>query len=196
MEWALADGRRAVDAARELLGQGRGRDSEGAEEPSKRLTLGVVRVTKREEVLLGRKKRGFGAGKWNGFGGKAEAGESPLECMQREMLEETGARMDDPKRVAVFLYVYGGELGVFEVHVFVAEGLEANAPPRETDEMAPAWFPLARVPFDDMWPDVRLWWPLVFGGADDGAKEHRELLGVFFFSPDLATVTRFATLKV
>ncbi|KAJ1429629.1 hypothetical protein B484DRAFT_396306, partial [Ochromonadaceae sp. CCMP2298] len=28
------------------------------------------------EVLLGMKKRGFGAGKWNGFGGKMDPGES------------------------------------------------------------------------------------------------------------------------
>ena len=29
-------------------------------------------------------------GKWIGIGGKFEQGESPEECMQREMLEETG----------------------------------------------------------------------------------------------------------
>ena len=29
-------------------------------------------------------------GKWIGVGGKFEQGESPEECMQREMLEETG----------------------------------------------------------------------------------------------------------
>ncbi len=27
-------------------------------------------------ILLGMKKRGFGAGRWNGFGGKVEEGES------------------------------------------------------------------------------------------------------------------------
>ncbi len=29
-----------------------------------------------DEVLLGMKKRGFGVGLWNGFGGKVEAGEA------------------------------------------------------------------------------------------------------------------------
>ena len=33
-------------------------------------------VRKDDEILLGMKKRGFGTGKWNGFGGKIEAGET------------------------------------------------------------------------------------------------------------------------
>ena len=40
----------------------------------KPLTLLLLCDTNR--VLLGMKKRGFGAGKWNGFGGKLERGES------------------------------------------------------------------------------------------------------------------------
>lgn len=34
-------------------------------------------------VLLGMKKRGFGAGKYNGFGGKLEEGESNIEGAKR-----------------------------------------------------------------------------------------------------------------
>ena len=41
---------------------------------SKLLTLVIVNEPGR--VLLGMKKRGFGAGKWNGFGGKVETGET------------------------------------------------------------------------------------------------------------------------
>jgi len=39
-------------------------------------------------LLLGMKKRGFGAGKWNGFGGKIEVGETPRAAAIREMKEE------------------------------------------------------------------------------------------------------------
>lgn len=39
-------------------------------------------------LLLGCKKRGFGNGKWNGFGGKLEPGESFRECAVRELYEE------------------------------------------------------------------------------------------------------------
>lgn len=37
------------------------------------------------KLLLGRKKRGFGVSKWNGFGGKIEAGEDFLQCAVREL---------------------------------------------------------------------------------------------------------------
>jgi 8-oxo-dGTP pyrophosphatase MutT (NUDIX family) len=40
-------------------------------------------------ILLGLKKRGFGAGKWNGFGGKVEPGESIVQGARRELLEES-----------------------------------------------------------------------------------------------------------
>jgi len=36
------------------------------------------------------KKRGFGVGKWNGYGGKLEEGESIERCATRELEEECG----------------------------------------------------------------------------------------------------------
>ena len=41
------------------------------------LTLAFIRDGGR--LLLGMKKRGFGAGKWNGFGGKVDPGETILQ---------------------------------------------------------------------------------------------------------------------
>ena len=41
------------------------------------LTLAFIRDGGR--LLLGMKKRGFGAGKWNGFGGKVDLGETILQ---------------------------------------------------------------------------------------------------------------------
>ena len=31
-------------------------------------------------------------------------------------------------------------------------------------EMRPKWFPIPEVPYNDMWPDDRLWFPLMFRG--------------------------------
>jgi len=42
------------------------------------------------KILLGMKKRGFGQGRWNGFGGKVAPEETVLEAAKREMLEEAG----------------------------------------------------------------------------------------------------------
>ena len=47
----------------------------------KLLTLVLVREP--GKILLGMKKRGFGQGRWNGFGGKVENGESILEGAKR-----------------------------------------------------------------------------------------------------------------
>ena len=41
-------------------------------------------------ILLGRKRRGMGFGKWNGFGGKLEPGETMRQCAVRELQEECG----------------------------------------------------------------------------------------------------------
>ncbi len=44
----------------------------------KLLTLCIP--VREQRVLLGMKKRGFGSGKWNGFGGKVESGETLEEA--------------------------------------------------------------------------------------------------------------------
>jgi len=46
-------------------------------------TLMIHRVKKANDIH---------AGKWNGLGGKLEPGESPEECVVREVLEESGLR--------------------------------------------------------------------------------------------------------
>lgn len=43
------------------------------------------------EVLLGRKKRGLGAGNITGVGGHVEPGETASQAAARELKEETGA---------------------------------------------------------------------------------------------------------
>ena len=45
----------------------------------KKKVLTLVYIRDDENILLGLKKRGFGTGKWNGFGGKVQAGETILE---------------------------------------------------------------------------------------------------------------------
>jgi 8-oxo-dGTP diphosphatase len=112
-------------------------------------------------VLLIHKRRGHGAGRINGPGGKLEAGETPCECAVRETLEETGITPIDPRLMAVMRFVeLDGDdwLG----HVFLAT--EYVGEPRTTPEAMPEWFALDALPFDRMWPDDRLWLPRVLAG--------------------------------
>jgi 8-oxo-dGTP diphosphatase / 2-hydroxy-dATP diphosphatase len=46
-------------------------------------SLVFVRDFDNNKILLGLKKRGFGKGKWNGFGGKLEKDENIIECAKR-----------------------------------------------------------------------------------------------------------------
>ena len=48
---------------------------------NKVLTLAFIH--ERARILLGLKKRGFGQGRWNGFGGKVQKGESIAEAAKR-----------------------------------------------------------------------------------------------------------------
>jgi 8-oxo-dGTP diphosphatase len=43
-------------------------------------------------------------GKWNGLGGKFEAGETPEECVQREVLEESGLLIQNPRLHGLLMF--------------------------------------------------------------------------------------------
>lgn len=66
-----------------------------------------------------------------------------------------------------------GDAAVF-VHVFTAQ--DCHGDPQEAEEATPLWVPLAQVPFDRMWVDDRLWFPLMFAG--------RQFRGRFLFDGD------------
>ena len=53
------------------------------------------------KVLLGMKKRGFGAGRWNGFGGKVKDGESIKEAAKREVVEEVGLKVKELEKMGI-----------------------------------------------------------------------------------------------
>lgn len=63
-------------------------------------TLCYVRdISGKKTLMLHRikKKNDMHEGKWNGLGGKLEAGESPEECAIREVKEESGLNVDNPQ---------------------------------------------------------------------------------------------------
>ena len=52
------------------------------------------------------KKHDINHGKWIGVGGKLERGETPEACMRREVLEETGLRIDEYRYCGIVTFVH------------------------------------------------------------------------------------------
>ena len=115
-------------------------------------------VVRDAEVLLIRKKRGLGAGKINGPGGRVHAGEALIDAAVREVIEEVCVTPHDISECGVLRFQFVDGYSI-HVHVFRAEGCSGEA--AETDEAIPLWTPLDRIPYDEMWADDRIWLPLM-----------------------------------
>jgi len=128
--------------------------------PQQRATLCFVERAGR--LLLIHKKRGIGAGKINGPGGRIDPGESTLECAVREVREElcvvpTGL---DHRGELSFQFVDGLSI---HVSVFAAAGCDGE--PIETDEAVPLWVARDEIPYQRMWADDRIWLPIMLAGG-------------------------------
>ena len=124
------------------------------------LTLCIIYQHPR--VLLGMKKRGFGAGRWNGFGGKISPDETIEEAARREIKEEVELEVLDMGKMGVMEFEFKGNPQILEVHIFKAESFSGK--PIETEEMKPQWFHVDEIPFNEMWPDDIYWMPLFING--------------------------------
>lgn len=126
----------------------------------KPLTLCVVH--EHPKVLLGMKKRGFGAGRWNGFGGKVEQGETIEEAAKRELMEEAGLEAEEIIEKGIIDFEFENDPKILEVHIFHVSKFKGE--PKETEEMKPQWFFLDEIPFSQMWSDDIHWMPLFLSG--------------------------------
>ena len=119
------------------------------------MTLSIVH--QHPKVLLGMKKRGFGEGKWNGFGGKVNEGEPIVAAARREIKEEAGIDVLDLDKVGILEFEFQGNPEIKEVHVFKVR--EFKGDPTPSEEMDPKWFFVDEIPFMEMWSGDRLWMP-------------------------------------
>lgn len=124
------------------------------------LTLCIIHEHPR--VLLGMKKRGFGQGRWNGFGGKVDDNETIEEAAKREVSEEAGITVEQLEKMGVINFEFQGNPEILEVHIFKAQEFEGT--PTESEEMKPQWFFIDEIPFATMWPDDVFWFPYLLKG--------------------------------
>lgn len=115
-------------------------------------------VHQHPRVLLGMKKRSFGAGRWNGFGGKVLEGETIENSLRRELEEEAGIKAKDLEKIGIldFEFTEKPEM-ILEVNIFKCKDFIGK--PVESEEMKPQWFFTDEIPFREMWPDDVYWMP-------------------------------------
>lgn len=123
----------------------------------KRVTL--VYLRRGDQVLLAMKKRGFGAGKWNAPGGKAEPDESTEAAAIRECQEEVGITPHNLRLLGDIVFYMPHEPNFTGHHMFAYATDAWEGEPVETEEMRPQWFTLSTIPYDAMWPADRRWLP-------------------------------------
>src|SRR3989344_8938906 len=107
-------------------------------------------LIKDKRICLGIKKRKLGMGKYNGFGGKREEGETIEQAAIRELFEEAQVRAAEFHKVGELTYLFPKDAQWNQVvHVFLVTKWEGE--PRETLEMGVDLFSLQNIPFDKMW---------------------------------------------
>jgi len=130
----------------------------------------VCWILKDGKALLQLKTRGISEGKWNAAGGHVEKGETPFECVKREVFEETGLTIGEPTYHGKFKFFFGegseenkkSLTTPWIIHVFSTDKFAGEL--KESDEGELRWFEIDKIPFDKMWQDDALWVPLVLEG--------------------------------
>ena len=105
-----------------------------------------------------KKKNDVNHDKWIGVGGKFEDGESPEECLLREVREETGFTLTNYRYRGIITFVSEGWPTEY-IHLFTADGWTGEM--RECDEGDLAWVPKAEVPNLPIWEGDRVFFRLL-----------------------------------
>jgi len=96
-------------------------------------------------------------GKWVGIGGKFESGESPEQCLMREVQEETGLELTDYRlRGLVTFTTVDGSADPMLIFVYTADGFTGELAP--CDEGTLQWVDNDKIDDLNLWQGDRLFW--------------------------------------
>ena len=121
-------------------------------------TLCYVRQDGRTLMLHRNKKEGdVHRGKWNGLGGKLDAGESPDECVVREVREESGLNILDARLRGVLTFPAFKDGEDWIVFVYTAARFEGKI--GECPEGTLEWVADAKISELPLWEGDRVFLP-------------------------------------
>ena len=129
-----------------------------------RIETTLCLIIKENKILLAKKKRGFGEGKYNGIGGKIKENETVEQAMIRETQEEIFVTPTKYEKVGFIEFdeYYKGKKENVVFHLYIV--YEYDGIISESDEMKPEWFDIDNIPYDKMLPDDKYWLPLILQG--------------------------------
>jgi 8-oxo-dGTP diphosphatase len=118
-------------------------------------------------VHRNRKANDIHEGKWNGLGGKFEAGETPEECVIREVYEESGLSIRSPKLCGLLMFPHfkGNDW-----YVFVFTATEFTGELTDSPEGTLEWIPDERVLHLALWESDHIFMPWIHEGKFFSAK--------------------------
>ncbi|MFW9779211.1 MAG: NUDIX domain-containing protein [Candidatus Heimdallarchaeota archaeon] len=136
--------------------------------PHKLATLAYI-VNGQEVLLLFRNKKpnDFHQNRYIGIGGRLEAGETPLECVLREIREETGYTFS-ARDIQFRGYIYFDEINrnkesedlpPFNWLVFLYSARVKKKMVIENPEGDLHWIPFEKIPYQQMWEGDRIFTP-------------------------------------
>ena len=111
----------------------------------------ICYIEKDEKYLMlhrTKKKNDMNAGKWVGIGGKFEENETPEECAEREVKEETGLTLKSYKLRGIVTYI-SNQYETEYMYVFTSNDFEGEL--IECDEGDLEWIPINEIFKLNMW---------------------------------------------
>jgi 8-oxo-dGTP diphosphatase len=116
-------------------------------------------ILDRDKILLEKRKNAPSKGKWAIPGGLVELGESMEQAVIREVKEETGLEVYEPRLVDVVNYISLGERGAVKYHFVIVDYLvtvKSGKPKAASDADALKWVPFSEVEEYDLTESFRL----------------------------------------
>ncbi len=119
-------------------------------------------------VYRNKKANDIHQGKWNGLGGKFEAGETPEECVIREIQEESGLSIKNPKLCGLLMFP-GFKGNDWYVFVFTATEFSGELID-DSPEGKLEWIPDEKVLELNLWESDHIFMPWIREGKLFSAK--------------------------
>lgn len=132
-------------------------------------------VTDGKRVLMlyrNKKENDIHKGKYNGLGGKIEPGETPYECVIREVKEESGLTIEKPVLKGILIFPeFDGE-NSWNVFVYLAERFKGKV--KHSSEGELIWIDIKNILKLNLWDGDRYFIKYVF-------KKNVFFYGVFYY---------------